>query len=75
MQDVDNFQIKNANVQPKIDNKAPLLDVNMYYKPIVLAGNAVVLTQNEDKHFKLLQQINTIYRTEVKIMFIFIFYN
>lgn len=75
MQDVDNFQIKNANVQPKIDNKAPLLDVNMYYKPIVLAGNAVVLTQNEDKNFKLLQQINTIYRTQVKIMFIFIFYN
>lgn len=75
MQNIDYFQIKNENVQLKVDNKAPLLDVNIYYKPIVLTGTAVVLTQIEDKNFKLLQQINSIYRTQVKIMYIFIFYN
>lgn len=56
-----------------MDNKVPSLNVSGFYKPIVLHKNAMRLTQIEEDNFKMIKQINIIYRTKVRIMYNTIF--
>jgi hypothetical protein len=49
-----------------VDNKAPSLKVTAYYKPGTIEGNTARLAQIEEDNFKLIQNINIIYRTKVK---------
>lgn len=57
------------NVNPKIDNNAPLLNVGALYRPGVLESTAERLTQIEDENFKLTKQINIIYRLKVNVIY------
>ncbi|XP_015365199.1 PREDICTED: peptidyl-prolyl cis-trans isomerase G-like [Diuraphis noxia] len=54
------------DAKSKVDNKSPSLKITAYYKPGVIEGNAAKLTQIEEDNFKLVTNINTIYRTQGK---------
>lgn len=62
------MQLKNA--KSKVDNKAPFLNVDAYYKTGTMKLNAERLTQMDDENYKLVKRINVIYRTRVKTTFI-----
>lgn len=57
------FQLK--NVRPKVDNKAPTLDIGAFYRIAVFKRTAIWLTQIEDENLKIIKNINVIGRTKV----------
>ncbi|XP_026820268.1 peptidyl-prolyl cis-trans isomerase CYP21-2-like [Rhopalosiphum maidis] len=57
---------KIRSAKPKVDNKAPSLKVTAYYKPGTIERNTARLAQIEEDNFKLIQNINIIYRTKGK---------
>lgn len=56
-----------SNVQSKVDNRAPILNVGLLYRPGILESTAERLTRIEEQHFKLTKQINIIYRSRVNL--------
>ncbi|KAF0759251.1 peptidyl-prolyl cis-trans isomerase E-like [Aphis craccivora] len=59
---VKNDVIRSA--KPKVDNKPPLLKITAYYKPGTIEANTARLAQIEEDNFKLIRNINIIYRTK-----------
>lgn len=55
-----------------MDSKAPILSVDAYYKPGNMESNANRLAKIEGDNFKLIKNINIIYRTKVKIMHLYL---
>ncbi|CAH1731846.1 unnamed protein product [Aphis gossypii] len=57
---------KIRSAKPKVDNKPPLLEITAYYKPGTIEANTARLAQIEEDNFKLIRNINIIYRTKGK---------
>ncbi|XP_050525693.1 uncharacterized protein LOC126896718 [Daktulosphaira vitifoliae] len=54
------------NAKPKIDNKAPILNIGAYYQIGKIEQNAMQLAKIEDENFKLIRNINILNRTKGK---------
>ncbi|XP_050439760.1 uncharacterized protein LOC126845202 [Adelges cooleyi] len=55
------------NATPKVDNKAPILNVGAYYQIGKMERNAMQLARLEEDNFKLIKSINIINRTKGKV--------
>ena len=55
------------NVDPKIDNKPPKVEIDTYYKPQSLQADAETVMEIDKQNMELVKKLNTIHRLGVSL--------